>query len=963
MSMEAEDSWVVVDKTSGGSLQTKASHESLYLSDNCDEAKARVHVQSSNKPGEALAPELLEWINNAASESSTALPLGERNPSVSKSSYRTNSSSAGSRQASPEAVQQELPAPRRRTGRRSSVHATSSVSSVVGLEADGASDFNEGMFVVKVVEVRQVGAARPMNLQCVAQVGEERFVIPPVMTKLTDYNVWTAKLNDTFVFDVARQFTFNLGVYGTQPHPGRARTGSVLGNRVSLAPRRHPLARNSIAVGSESNSSLATNGTTRTTAKLRRGLRKIFRNKGDGLEGIASDPAYAGYSVPDSPPKRHSIMAPVSEDVSLVMETDSGTGEQATDGMGREIEIRKHVGGSIGMDAVANDGANVGAVTEGLSALPALESGPGPQQQGSHPRTGSFAEFAQHPAISRLSSYLPRNRTSTTTSAHEINYNGPRLRAFSNASTISSTPAALGELFLDLRVERREKRRATFTLPVVNQEQVALRGGTHVEMQVVLEYGVVVRETWRERQQRAQQEARRELGAQQAQRQQRTEQQWAAVDEQDRQARLRGFLSVFTRSGRVSSWRRYWAVLSPTRLLFYDSEADEVRGRAPAARVSLFHLLGAGLPESDLVSIGATGLELRLSPLAMTDRHRRKSAHPRQSAVPSALQLRRDAARHPLPGMERLAVAPESGRASELSSLLPDEDDATLAKFSDWRCRVYILLDSLSDRDVWLRELRQTCVPSCEFARFRQRQRRAWRTRDFESATAELRQSGKELQVVAAQALDQRSSAHNASARVFFERVSAKPVLRNADVFLERISTKPAARDADVFFEKVPAKHPFQNSPLCSPSSEDDLEGATLTSIAGAARPPMSKQAPAANPRKPVATAFGKPATFDVFVKPTALAVPSTKPTPPAKKRLRALRRSSSVSDLRPGLDAQPRTSDDDDDNSSCGGAAPALERRDSGASTVIEVVGKAMERRPGTVSRRFLFVWNVSDI
>ncbi|KAJ2079733.1 hypothetical protein H4R24_003575 [Coemansia sp. RSA 988] len=962
MSMDAEDSWVVVDKSSGGTLQSKASHESLYLSDGSDGAKARVHVQSSNSPGEALAPELLEWINNAASESSTALPLGERNPSVSKCSYRTNSSSAGSRQASPETGQQELPTPRRRTGRRSSVHATSSVSSVVGHEPETTADFNEGMFVVKVVEVRQVGAARPMNLQCVAQVGEERFVIPPVMTKLTDYNVWTAKLNDTFVFDVARQFTFNLGVYGTQPHPGRSRTGSVLGNRVSLAPRRHPLARNSIAVSSESNASLATNGSTRTTTKLRRGLRKIFRNKGDGLGGVASDPAYAGYSVPDSPPKRHSIMAPVNEDVPLVMETDSGAGEQAMDGMGREFEIRKHVGGGVCGETAANEGTSVLAETDGLSALPALEAGPGPQLQGPHPRTGSFAEFAQHPAISRLSSYLPRNRTSTTTSAHEINYNGPRLRAFSNASTISSTPAALGELFLDLRVDRREKRRATFTLPVVNQEQVALRGGTHVEMQVVLEYGVVVRETWRERQQRAQQEARRELGTQQAQRQQRTEKQWAAVDEQDRQARLRGFLSVFTRSGRVSSWRRYWAVLSPTRLLFYDSEADEVRGRAPTARVSLFHLLGAGLPESDLVSIGATGLELQLSPLAMTDRHRRKSAHPRQSAVPPELQLRRDAARHPLPGMERLAVAPGPGRASELSSLLPDEDDATLAKFSDWRCRVYVLLDSLADRDVWLRELRQTCVPSCEFSRFRQRQRRAWRTREFESATAELRQSGKELQVVAAQALDQRSSAHNASARVFFERVSAKPVLRNADVFLERVSAKPVVREDDVFFEKASTKHSSRNPPLRSPSSEDDLEGATLTSISAAARPPMSKPASGASPRKPVATAFGKPATFDVFVKPTALAAPS-KFTPPAKKRLRALRRTSSVSDLRPGLDAHPRSSSDDDDSNSGGGATPALERRDSGASTVIEVVGKAMERRPGTVSRRFLFVWNVSDI
>ncbi|KAJ2370931.1 hypothetical protein IW150_004837 [Coemansia sp. RSA 2607] len=150
MATAVEDSWVVVDKTADGSLRAKASHESLYLSDDEVAAKPRVHVKAK-RSGDALAPELLEWISNAANESSTALPLTNRNSSVSKSSYRTNSSSAGSKQ--------------RRTPRRSSVHATSEVSGLVnrrslGQGIEGIDMFNEGMFVVKVLEVKQVGATK-----------------------------------------------------------------------------------------------------------------------------------------------------------------------------------------------------------------------------------------------------------------------------------------------------------------------------------------------------------------------------------------------------------------------------------------------------------------------------------------------------------------------------------------------------------------------------------------------------------------------------------------------------------------------------------------------------------------------------------------------------------------------------------------------------------------------------------
>ncbi|KAJ2759159.1 hypothetical protein IWQ57_006628, partial [Coemansia nantahalensis] len=361
---------------------------------------------------------------------------------------------------------------------------------------------------------------------------------------------------------------------------------------------------------------------------------------------------------------------------------------------------------------------------------------------------------------------------------------------------------ALGELYLDLKVDRREKRRATFTLPAINQEQVMMRGGAHVELEVIMEYGIMVHETCEERVRRQQQEQEQRRAATAAamsspedERRQRVERQWAAVDEQDRQPRLRGHLSVFTRNGRVSTWRRYWAVLCPTRILFYDNEADEARGAVPV-KMSLFHMHRAGAPETDLVSVGPTGIELHLSPLAMTDRHRRKSAFPRPQQT--AADVRRDAARHAMPDVGGLTLTPR--RVHELSAMLPDLDDATLEMYKDWHCRVYLLMDTMDDRARWLQELKVTCVPSCEFARFRTRQRGKWRTQDFEAAAASLR-------TAAAAAVEELTPKFHA----------------------------PALPPADG-----------------GNSSDEELEGATLTSISG-----LRNAAPARPPRKPVA--FGKP--------------------------------------------------------------------------------------------------------
>ncbi|KAJ2878672.1 hypothetical protein H4R27_005706 [Coemansia aciculifera] len=803
-----EDSWVVVDKTASGTLRAKASHESLYASDDDEDvgAGARIHVRADRPGAAALAPELMDWLNNAASESSTALPLANRNSSTSKCSYRTNSSSAASRQ--------------HRSSRRSSIsdptdtaaECSSHRCSSASLEAALDPPPTQGTFVVKVVEVRQVGATRPMNLQCAAQVGDERFVIPHVMTRPKDYNTWSAKMDDTFVFDVSRQFTFNLGVYATAVAPAPRAVG--LPHRLSMATRR--VGRNSIA--SDSAPSLASNSSTKTTAKIRAGIRRIF-----GTRPGEADAAYAGFTAAGG-------VAALGSDHVVTAE--------ATDDQGRRIEVQQHASALDSMADLA-------------SALPDERATPVPAR------------------VARLSTLLPRTRTSTVVSAAAAFGRGraassaSAASAMTNGTTCSATAITqpVGELFLDLRVERREKRRATFILPAVNQEQVAMRGGAHVEMAVVLEFGVIVHETLAERQRRLQ----RAEAAEAAQQRAVAEQQWDAADENDRAPRLRSPLSVFTRSGRLSTWRRYWAELSASHVLFYDSETDV----DPAASVPLLHLAGAGVPSSDLVSIGPGGIELRLSSLAMTDRHRRTSAFPR-------------------PNIDR-------DRTLTAATMAAHKEDDELDAFADWQCRVYLLLDTLAERDRWLNELTTVAVPSAENARQRMHQRRIAAAAELASNTESLRQSGRH---VAVKALEKMSMAQTAYAKkVFVDSASGHRV---------------------VSMSRVP----------------HDID-ATLT----------ENSEPVV--RKPVAMAFGKPATFSLTISPDVV-----HPPPPAKKRLRARRRSNSVADMRNNR----KPSDDE---------APIkpLRRKGSGASTVLEVVGKAMERRPGTVSRRFLFVWNINEI
>ncbi|KAJ2830862.1 hypothetical protein FBU31_002420 [Coemansia sp. 'formosensis'] len=853
-----EDSWVVVDKTASGTLRAKASHESLYASDDDDNvgqsaAGARIHVRADRPGASSLAPELMSWLNNAASESSTALPLANRNSSTSKCSYRANSSSAASRQNRLSSRRSSISDPTDTAAESSNSHHRCSSASLDGadcLQLDALP--TEGMFVVKVVEVRQVGATRPMNLQCAAQVADERFVIPHVMTRPKDYNTWSAKMDDTFVFDVSRQFTFNLSVYATAVAPTPVqRVAGGLPHRLSMATRRH-VGRNSIA--SDSAPSLSTNSgsPTKTTAKIRAGIRRIFGTRPGG----EADAAYAGYT------------ATGGGDAALGSDHVVATAE-ATDDQGRRIEVQQHAPGLESMADLA-------------SALPSEE-----QQQQQKPTPARVA---------RLSTLLPtRARTSTVVSAAAAFGRGRAASSVSNASSINSTGSAtaaaagmtqpVGELFLDLRVERRDKRRATFILPAVNQEQVAMRGGAHVEMAVVLEFGVIVHETNAERQRRLQ----RAEAAEAAQQRAVAEQKWDAADESDRAPRLRSPLSVFTRSGRLSTWRRYWAELSASHVMFFDSEADI----SPVASVPLLHLAGAGVPSSDLVSIGPGGIELRLSPAAMTDRHRRTSAFPR-----------------PHVDHDRTLTAANMAAAAAQGTLGKgddNDDDDDMDAFSDWQCRVYLLLDTLAERDRWLGELNTVAVPSAVKARQRMRERR----RAVEAATAAAEQQQPPQQN---QAQDGFLSKHLVVAKAL-EKMSMAQTAYAKKVFVD--SSASGGHRVVSLSSRVP----------------DDVDDATLIEASDAVR-------------KPVAMAFGKPATFSLTISPDA----HPQPQPPAKKRLRggaARRRSNSVADL----------------SSAAIKPTPPLRRKGSGASTVLEVVGKAMERRPGTVSRRFLFVWNVNEI
>ncbi|KAJ1947973.1 hypothetical protein EC988_005367, partial [Linderina pennispora] len=291
----------------------------------------------------------------------------------------------------------------------------------------------------------------------------------------------------------------------------------------------------------------------------------------------------------------------------------------------------------------------------------------------------------------------------------------------------------------------------------------------------------------------------------------------------------------------------------------------------PVSAIPLFHLHDAGVPETDLVNLGPTGIELRLSPLAMTDRHRRQSAHPRQSDAMEATL-----------------------RDIDVNDL--DDDDAALVQYCDWQCRVYILLGSLPDRDLWLHELRNVTVPSAEFARFRARQRRQWRNQELSLAAEQLRRIGRNLQVVHGQAMPGLSEQ---------ETLSAK------QAFLESIG-RTSARVVSM-------------SGICG-----EFGGNTLTNAPFAPRlVNLTVRKPSGSQRLPLPAAL----CSDAFPRI---------PSPPPQKKMRARRDSSEL-----GLP----------------GTAVAKDRNVSGGSTVIQVMGTAKERRQGTVSRRFLFVWSVNDL
>ncbi|CAO3571802.1 unnamed protein product [Mortierella alpina] len=73
-----------------------------------------------------------------------------------------------------------------------------------------------------------------------------------------------------------------------------------------------------------------------------------------------------------------------------------------------------------------------------------------------------------------------------------------------------------------------------------------------------------------------------------------------------------GFLTVMTRGGRVSSWKRYWAVLEGCAIKLYDAEYQLTRDVIVA--FPLAHIVRVQPPDYEKVDVGANGLSLVVHP-------------------------------------------------------------------------------------------------------------------------------------------------------------------------------------------------------------------------------------------------------------------------------------------------------------------------------------------------------------
>ncbi|KAJ1656979.1 hypothetical protein IWQ61_003546 [Dispira simplex] len=113
-----------------------------------------------------------------------------------------------------------------------------------------------------------------------------------------------------------------------------------------------------------------------------------------------------------------------------------------------------------------------------------------------------------------------------------------------------------------------------------------------------------------------------------------------------------GHLTILVRSRKGgAAWKRFWVVMDHQALTLYHPETRE--GRAPRGRIPLIHLIHVNAPKSESVKLenpsstpgnpgidpGPLGWVLGFSPLAMTDKQRRQSAFPHPVEIKAAQQI------------------------------------------------------------------------------------------------------------------------------------------------------------------------------------------------------------------------------------------------------------------------------------------------------------------------------------
>ncbi|GJJ68971.1 hypothetical protein EMPS_01317 [Entomortierella parvispora] len=76
-----------------------------------------------------------------------------------------------------------------------------------------------------------------------------------------------------------------------------------------------------------------------------------------------------------------------------------------------------------------------------------------------------------------------------------------------------------------------------------------------------------------------------------------------------------GFLTMMTRGGRSSSWKRYWAVLEGRAIKLYDAEYQLQRDVISV--LPLAHITGVQPPDYEKVDVGANGMSLVVDPHGM----------------------------------------------------------------------------------------------------------------------------------------------------------------------------------------------------------------------------------------------------------------------------------------------------------------------------------------------------------